>query len=342
MERSATWIVGLAALVALVASSCAESGNAADALRRTGMIAFERIGHGRAHLFVVNADGSDQRELTSGSGWDSHPDWSPDGKTIVYAHEHPTVGRRPRSNILAIEPRGRGRVRVTNARRQEQEPDWSPRGRAVAFIRDFDLYVTNLNGTTPRRLTRLRSVSELAWSPDGTRIAFSLWKYPGGIRVINADGSGLRRLRMGLPGTGIWSPVWSPDGRKLAFQTGSGSGPGRIFVIDIDGSHRRQLTRRAAADAGLAWSPDGRKIIYERARGGGIYAIDGNGTHDRRLTRLNGEGFSWSPDAHAIAFSCRDSGHGDIYVMNPDGSGPRRLTHTPEDDSEPIWSPKRR
>jgi TolB protein len=83
------------------------------------------------------------------------------------------------------------------------------------------------------------------------------------IYVVNADGSGLRRLtRM------RWSdefPSWSPDGRMIAFASDRPSGGGVIYVMNADGSDLRTLNGRSASDA--AWSPDGRTIALTQHDG---------------------------------------------------------------------------
>ena len=94
------------------------------------------------------------------------------------------------------------------------------------------------------------------------------------IHVMNADGSGKRRL---TPNPAIY-PTWSPDGRKIAFYTG------RIFVMNADGSGKRFLTRAASPLFTWSWSPDGRKIAFT-GRDGDVYAINADGSGRRNLTR---------------------------------------------------------
>jgi len=133
----------------------------------------------------------------------------------------------------------------------------------------------NADGSGQRRLTST-AVRELspAWSPDGRRIAFDRrlgrrggqGNNPGTatsyeIDVMNADGSGQRRLAPGA------EPLWSPDGKQIAFRRALGNGPGfhapdnwEIFVMNADGSEQRNLTRnRRWDDFYFAWSPAQKK-----------------------------------------------------------------------------------
>lgn len=185
-----------------------------------------------------------------------------------------------------------------------------------------------------------------AWSPDGERIAFVRGRDGSPvIHLARADGSGYMRLT-----SGSW-PAWSPDGRKLAFHREGGFpwGDGEIRIIDADGSDERSLGRGEFP----AWSPDGARITFADAEGISVMNTDGTGII--RLLRNDFLGGSpdwraigkpaWSPDGARIAFE--HSGDGDIvphqiYVMNADGSAPRRLTPVRGvqfAESDPAWSP---
>ena len=171
----------------------------------------------------------------------------------------------------------------------------------------------------------------------------------GGLFVVNADGSGLRKL------TPIaWAmPSWSSDGRVLAF-VGFVGGRSSVSVMSVDGSAPRLLARDAVAPA---WSPDGRRIAFMRFSPAGrnwggqnwdVYVMNTDGSGQRRLARNAWLAApAWSPDGRKIAFERprRDrNAEGDIirseiFVVNADGSGERRLTRNTVRDSNPVWSP---
>ena len=161
--------------------------------------------------------------------------------------------------------------------------------------------------------------------------------------VVNADGSGLRRLTRNP--TGTYQLVWSPDGRTIYF--------GR-YLVSTDGSGARRLPYIPLT---AVWSPDGRRIAFvSTTRGplpsGGccpsshsdIHVMNADGSGFRELTHNAGYNAepAWSPDGRKIAFHSTRDGNRDIYVMNADGSGKRNLSRNPAQDGSPSWSPNGR
>ena len=239
-----------------------------------------------------------------------------------------------------------------------QAPAWSRDGRTIVFVswRDGngEVYAMDADGSGPRNLTQHPAKDvRPAWSPDGRRIAFvSRRDGQSEIYVMNADGSGKRNLTRDQARDDF--PTWSPDGQRVAFLSGrlrSNTVPGlgvhrfysyHLYVMSADGSGLRRLTRKETGTYQVVWSPDGRTIYFGR------YLVSTDGSGARRLLYIPLTAV-WSPDGRQIAFvrglPVRSKFGGpvgrnhEIYVMNADGSGSRRLTHNRAYDGEPAWSP---
>ncbi|MCK5430686.1 MAG: PD40 domain-containing protein, partial [Anaerolineales bacterium] len=158
--------------------------------------------------------------------------------------------------------------------------DWNPEALAsqfqeIAFIvkrGDYsDIYVSDADGSNRTRLTNDdTSKRGLAWSPDGTRVAYSSWNpHDGdtGIWVMDAHGSDQRRLTDQSQSSR--SPTWSPDGSKIAYESG-----GEIWVMKSDGTYQTKLTDISTHTAGvirISSSP----VSYSWEEGGtSTYASD--------------------------------------------------------------------
>jgi Tol biopolymer transport system component len=208
----------------------------------------------------------------------------------------------------------------------------------LAFVRGGDVWTIAADGTQARRL--LRSAYAPAWSPDGSRLAFvSRRSGDEEIWVARADATGVRRLTRN-PGPDL-SPAWSSDGRRIAW-----SRSGEIWTMNANGSGQKRVVRKAERwheHHSPTWH--GPTIVYSSNRAGffnpELYAVPA-----RRLTFTKGsdgvlgdDGMpDFSPNGRRIVFTSNRDRQAEIYVMNRNGTGQRRLTRRPGDDFTPRFS----
>lgn len=264
-------------------------------------IAFESNRDGDFEIYVMNADGSGQVNLTMvPSADDIDPDWSPDGARIAFVRI--TDGDL---NVYVMNADGTGQTALTDDPAFDANPSFSPDGTKILFETGRDgnseVYVMNADGSGATNLTQHAAADyDGAWSPDGRRITFTRGTGNSAeIHVMNADGSGQTQLTDNAAPDRL--AAWSPDGARLAFVS-TRDGDSEIYVMNADGSGQANLTQNPAEfDFEPRWSPDGSRIVFRKHHGG-----------------------FGPPDP-------------EIHVMNADGSLPRQLTDNLAFDVDPVW-----
>jgi Tol biopolymer transport system component len=248
-----------------------------------------------------------------------------------------------------VSPDGKGLTKLTPDTLLERDPLWSPDGQKLLVVRVdpsflFEaLYVMNADGSDRTELVSATSVVDYRWSPDGTRIAFSLGHMAGSqlvsdLWVMRADGSGKMKLDSNAE-----SPTWSPDGQQIAYVQDNISPQIRI-VSSAGGGGDRRLTPDSLATIQPAWSPDGSLIAFVSVGPNELWVIrpDGGGLLNLTQGQAQEDGPVWSPDGSRIAFNTGPNDEpleSEVAVVNPDGSGRTTLTHHPGFDLSPDWSP---
>ena len=281
-------------------------------------IAFVSERDGNSEIYMMDADGSNQRRLTNHPDRDFSPSWSPDGKRIAFVSNrdgHANIRGWLTYEIYVMDANGENQQNLTNDPSNDRSPSWSPDGKRIVFSSDRDndrdhnieIYMMDADGDNQERLTNNLTEDQYpSWSPDGKRIAFS----------ARRDGHFENEL-------------------GITYE---------IYVMDVDGGNEQRFTENRNNDWSPSWSPDGKRIAFKADRKGDvvnwdIYVIDANGGNEQRLTenRVYDSSPSWSPDGKRIAFMSNRNENTEIYVMDADGGNPQNLTNHPGGDFGPAW-----
>jgi Tol biopolymer transport system component len=281
-------------------------------------------------LFIIDPDGGNLRQLThlvvphGGIPGAETPDWSPDGKTIVFDSDWNGT-KQDVINLFTIKPDG-------------------------TRLAEVPLEIGKFSGAP-------------AYSPDGKQISFD-WDaaarsvHQSGIDIANADGSEVRRFTsLDLPNVLDHASAWSPDGEWILFTEMHGPAESSIVKLRLDGSGRTELTPWELNANNAAWSPDGRLVAFNSyiapppGESSNLYVVRPDGTGLTRLThykggKLNAYMCDWSPDGKQIVFHLRGADPdglevNQLFVMDAGGGNVHQLTHLPRgsDPGHASWGP---
>jgi len=248
-----------------------------------GKIAFASDRDGDFEIYVMDADGSNVKKLTSNSTGDSYPDW-------CFPTE-PTITVSPSTVTLDV-----GDTQQFTATTKDQNGNpmagiiitWTSSNTAVGTVSPASVttgsdgkattaFTASASGTTTikaahENVSGTASVNVKKKGDSVCKIVFTSNRDGNGeIYVMNVDGINVKKLTSNTAGD--WSPDASPDGSKIAFVSDR-DGDAEIYVMDADGTNVKKLTSNTAWDYTPDWSPDGSKIAFDSDRDGygDIYA----------------------------------------------------------------------
>ncbi|MDD5012697.1 MAG: hypothetical protein PHQ66_03595 [Candidatus Nanoarchaeia archaeon] len=258
-----------------------------------------------SQIAVMNEDGSNIQEITSSSLTKNYPRFSPDRDKIIFEQHERNEGGVDISTLYTINLDGSGLTELVGSS-QATDPAWSINDEIVYVTQwgAIELYITDINFSNKERLTATQiSGFSPSFSPDGNEVVYAKY-YLGDLAKTNVTSKNETLLITGNDLFRHMDPEFSPNGDKITFS----SYTYEREYIDGGPSFRDSLVN---AD---------------------IYLYDNNSTNIQQLTFDNYLERSphFSKDGSKILFSSNADGTYQIYSVNVDGSGKKKLTQGPK------------
>lgn len=321
-------------------------------------------------LWLAPSAGGEPLQLTRGTKSAEGPRWSPDSRWIAFTSTR--VGDK--SQLFAIRPEGGEAVQLTKSETGVNDYAWSPDGTRIAFLAGepesqpkkerkdhlgdfevvrreyshahvltFDVSDALKEPVAGKQRTKGRDlhVRQLAWSPDGQRLALSATTNPdlihsgtADIYVLDLTDDSARKL-VSTPGPDT-SPRWSPDGREIVFSSAMGRSDwyhanSRLAVMPAEGGAARSITDRFDEQPQVVdWNAGGIYFSGSQRTAAHLFRVDAQGKSIKRVSApdaLLAFGFSFTKDGRQVAFaSASPTSLGEAFVSPVEGFAPRKLS----------------
>lgn len=256
------------------------------------------------YLLLVDPDG--EGAMYVGQGY--APAWSPDGTRILFLWN---------GALAVMRADGSGRRLIDGADRGDDGHDWSPDGSRIVVAwsgggsREDGIWILRGNGAQPRRLLDTNggkfAYSDVKWSPDGRRIAFTRYSYAADRRTVfsvRISGGGVSRVSPG--GASAVRPTWSPDSKRIAYLAlpDDCRKLPSVAITTVEASSQTLVAKteptrdyNGCGRSDVAWSPDGESIAYTNGRW--VHIMDVDGSNSRRVVPMREVPYdgalSWQP-----------------------------------------------
>jgi Tol biopolymer transport system component len=250
------------------------SANLPGANGRIAFVHLSGVTGGSQDIFTMSPRGRHRVQLTHGPDDDAFPNYSPDGRLIVFTRG--AAGSTGVGQAWIMNQDGSGQKQLTNGSPTVESTTFSPNGKWIAFTRgdggSTQLWTMKVDGTHQTQLTfpgpSGDHVHGPTYSPDGQLIAFShhygaVGTDYHGISVIKPNGTGEKALTLPSAATDDFQPDFSPNGKRIVFDRYN-QVQDDLYVMKTNGSRLRALTNTGDLDLSPAFSPNGKKVVFER------------------------------------------------------------------------------
>lgn len=275
-----------------------------------GLVAYASNIRGVPQIFMIQSDGTNRHQITDIPEGACQPDFSPDGKRIVFTSPcDSNSDYYPGSSLYIINLDGSGLLPLPTMVGGDYDPAWSPDGKSIAF--------TSLRNSNRPQIYRLNL-------EDNTVKALS--------EKFSLDAQ----------------PAWSPDGKQILY-VAERSSKKDIWVMDAEGGNKSQFTHTPSLlDSLPSWSPNGKEVlITQYIAVGGVprvviapFSLDDYVEYQIGKEKRPMRDAVMSPDGYWIAFEGWDpGGKHNIYLITTTGISIHQLTNEPTMAFDPVWHP---
>ncbi|MDE0705227.1 MAG: Tol-Pal system beta propeller repeat protein TolB [Rhodospirillaceae bacterium] len=276
------------------------------------------------------------RRLTGESGYF-------DTRVVYVAESGPVLKRVKRLAIMDQD--GANHRFLTNGKNLVMTPRFSPSAQEITYLEFVGeqprVYILDIDSGQREIVGEFEGMTFAPrFSPDGNRIVMSLAR-DGNSEIYAMDLRTRATERLTRHPAIDTSPSYAPDGSRIVFDSDR-SGRQKIYVMNADGSGVRRISNRPGRYATPVWSPRGDLIAFTKLEAGAFFigVMQPNGEGERILAQgYLAEGPTWAPNGRVLMYYKKPrGGTAQLYSIDLTGRNERPMS-TPEDASDPAWSP---
>jgi len=289
-----------------------------------------------SHVWLLDLKEKWPRQFTHGVNNDSHPRWSPDGKTILFLSNRPAEGekkadeKKKKKNQIFIIPADGGEARqITSVEEGVQSPAWSPNGKSILFLSKV------FKGEKATDESDVKIIRRMKHKADGKGFSVGMYVH---LFTVPAKGGKVKQLTDGE--YDIEEAEWSPDGKKMAFVANMAEDADKSFYRDIysipaKGGEPELLLKGFGLVGSLGWSPCGKYIAFVGRRiedpnlvwhkNNLLWTMPAEGGEPRCLTTgfdrtvSMEQGVEWTPDSKHLYARFPHHGGAHIHRVSVEG-----------------------
>jgi TolB protein len=289
-------------------------------------------------VFTVDDETGAPQRLTTASGRDFAPAWSPNKKQIAFLSD-----RNGTPTLWLMDSGGDSKSQVSQTGLTITGFRWAPDSKRIGIevVEDNSRRIEVIeieSGESILLTPRSEDVRIGDWSPDGQWLVYA---------AIKGDDRGIRRRNP----TGVdeivvttgpdLDPRWSPNGDWIAFSRESDDGTHALVIIGEEGGKTTNLSLEKSGETTYDWAPDSKRIVFVSESSGNaeIYIVTPDGKDSEQLTsnRVADTAPRWNKKGSSILFLSEGDGSYDIYSMNKDGEQQVRMTTIADLILEADW-----